>query len=103
MTVKKVWMGGELFEISGEGYEPQGKVSLKGRELRATDRSDLSLLCDIAALDNRATLLPPLDRRKFRWTAVGDSTDAALLVLAAKAGRDPKKALEEQPRISMIP
>ncbi len=103
MTVRKVWMGGQEFDVSGEGYEPEGSIYLDGKELKASDRRDLHALCKVAALDNKATLIPPLDRRKFRWTAVGDSTDAALLVLAAKAGIDPKAALMEQPLTGMIP
>ena len=103
MTVRKVWMGGQEFDVSGEGYEPEGRVALDGKELKVSDRRDLHVLCRVAALDNKATLIPPLDRRKFRWTAVGDSTDAALLVLAAKAGIDPKMALKEEPLTGMIP
>jgi magnesium-transporting ATPase (P-type) len=103
MTVRKVWMGGQILNIAGEGYEPEGAVLAEGRRVWAKDRVDLRELCDVAALNNRATLVPPLDRRKSRWTAVGDTTEAALLVLAAKAGVDPKKSLAEQPRIGMIP
>ena len=103
MTVRTAWMGGRLLQVSGEGYEPEGKILLAGRDVKASDLNDLRTLCEIAALDNKATLVPPLDKRKYRWSAVGDSTDAALLVLAAKAGIDPKKTLEEQPRVGMIP
>jgi magnesium-transporting ATPase (P-type) len=103
MTVRMAWMGGRSLHVSGEGYEPEGKILLSGREVKASDLGDLRILCEIAALDNKATLVPPLDKRKYRWSAVGDSTDAALLVLAAKAGIDPKKTLEEQPRVGMIP
>lgn len=103
MTVRKVWTSGDVLEVSGEGYEPEGAVYLKEEELKASGRKDLETLCEVAALDNKATLVPPLDRRKYRWTAVGDTTDAALLVLAAKAGLDPKKTLEERPRVGMIP
>ena len=103
MTVRKMWISGDILEVSGEGYEPEGAVHFQGRELKASGRKDLEVLCEIAALDNRATLVPPLDRRKYRWTAVGDTTDAALLVLCAKAGLDPKKALDNKPRIGMIP
>jgi Ca2+-transporting ATPase len=103
MTVRKIWMGGQAFDVTGEGYEPDGKIFLNGQDLKMGDRKDLRTICEVAALDNRATLVPPLDRRKYRWTAVGDSTDAALLVMAAKAGLDLKKESEEQPRIGMIP
>ncbi len=103
MTVRKVWLGGQVLDVSGEGYEPEGAVFLTGKKLTAADRKDLRLLGEIAALNNKATLVPPLDRRKSRWTAVGDSTEAALLVLAAKANLDPKKAVAERPRIGLIP
>ncbi len=103
MTVRKAWIGGQAFDVTGEGYEPEGSVLLEGRKVSAADRADLRRLCEIAALDNKATLVPPLDRRKSRWTAVGDTTEAALLVLAAKASLDPKKTLAEQPRIGLIP
>ena len=103
MTVREVWIGGRTLDVTGEGYEPEGSVLLETRKITASDRVDLRRLCEVAALDNRATLVPPLDRRKSRWTAVGDSTEAALLVLAAKANLDPKKTLAERPRIGMIP
>lgn len=103
MTVRKVWMGGRVFDVTGEGYEPEGAVFLEGSKVTRTSRTDLRLLSEVAALNNKATLVPPLDRRKSRWTAVGDSTEAALLVLAAKANLDPKKALAERPRIGLIP
>jgi len=103
MTVKMAWMGGRIYHVSGEGYEPEGSISLEGKRVAASDDQDLRLLCAAAALDNTATLVPPLDRRKSRWTAVGDSTDAALLVLAAKAGLQYKQAQNELPRVGMIP
>ncbi len=103
MTVRKAWTLGQTFDVSGEGYEPEGSVFADGRKVTAGDRTDLRRLGEIAALNNKATLVPPLDRRKSRWTAVGDSTEAALLVLAAKANLDPKKALAERPRVGLIP
>ncbi len=103
MTVRKAWTVGQTFEVTGEGYEPEGAILLGSKRVVAAERPDLRRLCEIAALNNKATLVPPLDRRKSRWTAVGDSTEAALLVLAAKGSLDPKKALAERPRIGLIP
>ncbi len=103
MTVKKVWAGGKLFDVSGEGYEPEGFVRLGGKTLKASDHKELEVLCRTGVLDNKATLVPPLDRRKYRWTAVGDSTDAALLVLGLKAGLEPNRMFERTPRVGMIP
>ena len=103
MTVRRLWMGGRTFQVTGEGYEPEGSVMLEGKKLLAGDMEELRRLCEVAVLDNNSTLVPPLDRRKSRWTAVGDSTDAALLVLAAKAGVQSKRAQGEQPRVGLIP
>lgn len=103
MTVRKIWIGGRTYEVTGEGYEPEGSIFFEGKNIGFSDRQDLSLLCHVAALDNKATLVPPLDRKKSRWGALGDSTDAALLVLAAKSGIQYKQLLNQKPRVGMIP
>ncbi|MDD4308420.1 MAG: cation-transporting P-type ATPase [Thermoplasmata archaeon] len=103
MTVRKIWIGGESFHVSGEGYDPEGTVSPDNGAANLQEREDFTLLCRVAALDSTATLVPPLDRTKSRWTAVGDSTDAALTCLAAKSGYAPKKLMTEQPRVGMLP
>jgi Ca2+-transporting ATPase len=103
MTVRKIWIGGVTYDVTGEGYEPEGSIFLDGKNINFSDRPDLTKLCHVAALDNKATLVPPLDRKKSRWTALGDTTDAALLVLAAKAGVQYKQLLTQNPRIGMIP
>ncbi len=103
MTVRKIWIGGHTFDVTGEGYEPEGSIFLEGNNVNFSNREDLYKLCQVAALDNKATLVPPLDRKKSRWTALGDSTDAALLVLAAKAGIQYKQELMQNPRVGMIP
>jgi Ca2+-transporting ATPase len=103
MTVRKIWIGGHIFEVTGEGYEPEGSIFSEGNNINFSHRDDLYKLCQVAALDNKATLVPPLDRKKSRWTALGDTTDAALLVLAAKAGIQYKQELIQNPRVGMIP
>ena len=103
MTVRVAWIGGKAYHATGEGYEPEGTLSVDGQIVTSMENPDLLKLCQIAALDNTATLVPPLDRKKSRWTAIGDSTDAALLVLAAKSGLNLKKLMAEQQRIGMVP
>ncbi len=103
MTVRKIWLGGKTLDVTGEGYDPEGFILLNSKNVKTSDQEDFHKLVQIAALDNKATLVPPLDRKKARWTAIGDSTDAALLVLAAKAGIQPKQELTSNPRVGMIP
>ncbi len=103
MTVKRVWIGGVHYHVTGEGYEPEGSIMLDDRIVRSGDSPQLRRLCEVSALDNNATIVPPLDRRKSRWTAIGDPTEAALLVLAAKSGIAYKEEIKRQPRIGLIP
>ncbi len=103
MTVRKLWIDGTTFDVTGHGYDPDGQIRLGGRTVRASDREDVRRLCEIAAFDNAATLTPPLDRYRQRWTAIGDTTDAALLVLSLKGGFEAKKAIVERPRVALLP
>ncbi|HEV2231242.1 MAG TPA: cation-transporting P-type ATPase, partial [Thermoplasmata archaeon] len=103
MTVRKLWIDGVLFDVTGLGYDPQGRIVLGRQRVTAADREDIRKACEIAALDNKATLTPPLDRRRQRWTALGDSTDAALVALSLKGGFDAKQVVRERPRVALIP
>ncbi len=103
MTAVALWLPpasdaggtGREIAVSGIGYAPQGEFTAAGR---AADRADpdgpedpedpaLATLLQAAALCNDAELLPPNDERAG-WTVIGDPTEGALLVLAAKAGID---------------
>lgn len=103
MTVRRAWIGGKVLEVTGEGYEPEGAVLLDDVRIAASGNEELLQLARIACLDNTATVVPPLDRRKSRWTAIGDSTEAALLVFAAKAGLMYKDELTRTPRVGLVP
>ncbi len=103
MTVRKLWSDGTTFDVTGAGFDPEGRILLASRKVVAADREDLRLLCEIAALDNGATLTPPVDRKRQRWTAIGDTTDAALLAFALKGGVSRKEALLSKPRLHLVP
>ncbi len=103
MTVRKVWLGGESYTVTGEGFSPEGDVRRADVRLGPADSPVLRTACEVAALNNQASLVPPLDRAGRRWTAVGDTTEAALLAFAIKAGVKPKPLLQENPRIGLVP
>ncbi|NLI74307.1 MAG: cation-transporting P-type ATPase, partial [Euryarchaeota archaeon] len=103
MTARWMWISGDRLKITGEGYEPGGMVFLDEKKLMASDREDLQLMAYASALDNTATLVPPLGHGKSRWTAVGDPTEAALLVMSTKCGVNYKDELKKKKRIGMIP
>ena len=84
MTVRTVFQLGATYELTGTGYDPEGEVLRDGTLLDVVPE-DLRLLLWAAAAANDARLQPPTDDRSG-WTAVGDPTEAALLVAARKAG-----------------
>ena len=92
MTVTKLFAGDRVFEITGEGYEPLGEIreiGLEGlgvrREGAYPDPSRLQPalreLLTAAVLCNGATLR----QEEGTWRILGDPTEGALLVAAAKA------------------
>ena len=82
MTVRRLYAGGKLFTVTGEGYDPKGSiVNAEGQEV--VDLSaPLNYLLATAALCNNAELGE--DKETGRWRIVGDPTEGALLTLAAK-------------------
>jgi magnesium-transporting ATPase (P-type) len=102
MMVKKIWVPGKIFEVTGDGYSPDGHITFNDEKIdREQDHAALKLL-EAAAFCNNAKLNPPSDRIS-RWTVLGDPTDGAFLVFAGKGDFNVSKALVENQRISLIP
>ena len=78
---------GRRSRVHGErcGLRSGGRVLVDGQP--AGDDADLVRMVRIAALCNNARLLAP-DELRPRWRDLGDPTEAALLVAAAKARFD---------------
>ncbi|CAA9478635.1 MAG: ATPase, P-type (transporting), HAD superfamily, subfamily IC [uncultured Solirubrobacteraceae bacterium] len=98
MTVRKVFVAGELFEVSGAGYEPEGEYSRDGS---AVDRpAALIETLRAAVLASDAQLERDADGQ---WVVRGDPTEGALVVAAAKAGVEKGRVDAEFPRVDEIP
>jgi Ca2+-transporting ATPase len=102
MMVKKLWAGGEIFEITGDGYSPEGFVTFQGHKTNGAGRQHIPRLFEVAAFCNNAKLAPPSDRIP-RWTVLGDPTDGAFMVFAGKGDFNASQALSENPRIALLP
>ncbi len=102
MMVKNVWANGGVFEVTGDGYSPNGFVTIQGRRMNRAERAHILALFEIAAFCNNAKLNPPSDRIP-RWTVLGDPTDGAFLVFAGKGDLNVSEALVKNPRIGLIP
>lgn len=99
MTVQAIFASGNLFKVSGVGYEPKGEILLADRAVSPSDYPDLEkgLLCGV--LCNSAELL----KDNGAYTIVGDPTEGAILTAAAKFGLDKKILESEFPFVEEIP
>jgi Ca2+-transporting ATPase len=99
MTVRKIWSDGRMFEVTGEGYRPEGEIrSDEGAALEQIPEA-LSLLLQIGVLANNADIR----ETESGWQAEGNPSEAALIVAARKAGRRPDVMREECERVAEIP
>ncbi|WP_280459440.1 cation-transporting P-type ATPase [Nocardia carnea] len=101
MTVRAVWTAGGEFEVTGSGYAPEG-------ELHATDGAPTGQLVPRSALwwtllAGSACNDSTLTYEDRRWEVLGDPTEGAMRVVAAKAGLDAARVEEIAPRIAVIP
>ena len=90
MTVTKLFVGSATFDVTGEGYEPVGEIREASSSFKNLSPftshvsplpSGLHDLLTAAVLCNGATLR----EEKGTWQVIGDPTEGALLVVAAKA------------------
>jgi len=92
MTVTQIWADGVVHPVSGVGYAPAGEVA---------DAQPVVGLLRAASLCNNARLLPPA--AGHGWRVLGDTTEGALLVAAAKAGLDVAAEEAATPRVNEFP
>jgi Ca2+-transporting ATPase len=95
MTVRRIYNGGTITEITGVGYEPKGDFQHGSDSFSPREDKDLSLLLTIGSLCNNAILRD----EKSTWSIMGDPTEGALIVAAAKAGLEHSELDKLYPRI----
>jgi len=104
ISVTKIFVNGKIMTISGARYEPLGNFYFKGVSLsrREMMENGMDTLFDTCVLCNNAGLLSPRTEKEG-WGIIGDPTEAALLVMAAKGGVDVEERREALPRLGQIP
>jgi Ca2+-transporting ATPase len=98
MTVKRIFVNDKMIKVSGTGYRPEGKFTCDGKEAPVKD--ELELLLRIGALCNTSHLKEDPSKG---WEIIGDSTEGALLALAAKSDMWRRDLLKKWPEISELP
>lgn len=100
LTVKRVQLPDRTtFEVTGEGYTPDGSVLEDGHPPEPRLADELSRLARASVLCNEGRL----SRRGEEWTWRGDPTDIALLAFGRKLGASRRSALDAYPQIDEIP
>ncbi|MEW5800954.1 MAG: HAD-IC family P-type ATPase [bacterium] len=158
INVTKIWLSGQVIDVTGIGYEPKGTFLLQGQSLspggHASEsfpghapesfpghapgscpetppdlssgpspgspksphapsadhapsaeffkRKDVDLMMKICVLCNTSKLVPPTKEGRY-WSIIGDPTEGALLVLAAKAGFDIEQDRRVFPLVKRFP
>ncbi|WP_292646900.1 HAD-IC family P-type ATPase [Nocardioides sp.] len=100
MTVRAVWTPNGRYDVTGSGYDITGEVhDADGRpaSLEADPALCWSLVAGVGC--NDATLT----QRDDGWSIIGDPTEAALLVVAAKAGIGVDDVSGRLRRVATIP
>jgi Ca2+-transporting ATPase len=103
MTVRKIYVAGQVFTVSGSGYAPDGHFSTNGGAPSEIS-GELKQLLTAAVLASDAKLIQNgSNGAGGEWDIKGDPTEGALVVAAAKAGVQ-KEALDRTcPRVQEIP
>ena len=100
MTVREVRLGKNRIQVSGSGYEPKGEFSSLGTSLDPQGDFQLLLTLRAGLLCNTADL----EREENgQWDVVGDPTEGALVVVAAKAGLDAGVERDAYPKVDENP
>jgi len=96
MTVCRIHLHDLFIDVTGTGYSPKGEFYSNGQ---VAEEERISLISRIGLLCNDAKL----ELRSDTWSLIGDPTEGALVVLAAKAGLDQNETRETYPRINEVP
>ena len=100
LTVREIRLpSGERFEVSGEGFVPEGQVTHDGQAIETGSHPVLDGLAGAAVLCNEADL----HRRNGEWIWRGDAVDVALLAMAHKLGWSREASLASHPQVNEIP
>jgi Ca2+-transporting ATPase len=113
MTVNTIWVpmdssggkpNGREVQVEGVGYQPIGRITVDKKQI--DPRQDVAIKRTILthAKCNTSRLLPPdpSSGDGQRWKILGDPTEAALIVLANKAGFT-KDEINPNPNIAELP
>jgi P-type Ca2+ transporter type 2C len=104
MTVTQMWVDGQFINVTGSGYSPQGEFLIDSQVVSLENYPAARTTLWIAALNNDAGLeVSGSSDGKETYRMVGDPTEGALIVAAAKAGATCTDLNSAYPRVQEVP
>jgi Ca2+-transporting ATPase len=94
MTVREIYVDKNMIEVTGVGYEPKGEFLLEGKPVKPEEEQGLSLILKAATLCSNAQC----DGK----SVIGDTTEGALIVAAAKYGSIKEELEKGAPRVHEV-
>ncbi|MDX1437100.1 MAG: HAD-IC family P-type ATPase, partial [Anaerolineales bacterium] len=104
MTVTRMWIDGKDIEVTGSGYSPYGEFLVDDMPVDLAEYPAALTALWVGALNNDSDLEVGDNgdaTKSFR--IVGDPTEGALVVAAAKAGASHRSLESAYPRVQEIP
>ena len=103
MTVQKILIGLEEFDVTGTGYEPKGTIlDSDGNQITWQKMEENEIFFRTGAFASNATINPP-DSEHPNWYTVGDPTEGAMISLALKAEENTSDLDKLFPEIKEFP
>ncbi len=100
LTARRIIVpGSDLWEVTGESLEPEGRVITPSGQISAEEEAILQQIFQVSVLSNEGFL----GHRGGDWVHHGDAVDVALLVLAHKAGITHTEMVDTCPVLSNVP
>lgn len=98
MTVRALYSAGTTYEVTGEGYGPEGAIRVTAATPTRHETALRELLTVFVGCNGAS-----LSLQDGAWKVVGDPTEGALLTAGAKLPLSPADVEREIPRVAEIP
>jgi magnesium-transporting ATPase (P-type) len=99
MTVKVIFDGEHVFEVTGSGYDPEGEILHEWMVPTEEERKNLFMSLRIGLLCNESHLY----KEEEEYKVDGDPTEGALIVSALKGGLNPEKEKKLNEQVAILP
>ena len=104
MTVTRMWVDGQFIRVTGTGYVPRGDFLVDGKKVDVKDYPAALTALWLGLLNNDAEIeITGESEQNKTYRIVGDPTEGALVVAAAKAGAIHIEINAAYPRENEVP